>query len=102
MYFGIVGNYNLISSKVKGFDQLGGNIMMSVLIKLNTIEKVRSFVNLISKYDGDFQLERGRYVVDAKSIMGIFSLNLAEPLRLNVISEDNMEHLFEQLSLYMI
>ena len=71
--------------------------MKSVLVLLNTIEKVRGFVNLISKYDGEFQLAMGGYVVDAKSIMGIFSLNLAEPLHLNVISEENMDQLLEQL-----
>ena len=76
--------------------------MKSVLVLLNTIEKVRGFVNLISKYDGEFQLAMGGYVVDAKSIMGIFSLNLTEPLHLSVVSEDNMDNLFDKLSLYMV
>ena len=54
--------------------------MTSVTISLNSIEKVKQFVNLISKYDGDFDLTSGRYVIDAKSIMGIFSLDLSKPL----------------------
>ena len=76
--------------------------MKSVLVLLNTMEKVRSFVNLISKYDCDFRFTTGDYVVDAKSIMGIFSLNLTEPLHLSVVSEDNMDNLFDKLSLYMV
>ena len=76
--------------------------MKSVLVLLNTMEKVRSFVNLISKYDYDFQFAIGEYVVDAKSIMGIFSLNLTEPLQLTIISESNIENLFDKLSLYMV
>ena len=58
--------------------------MTSVTISLNSIEKVKQFVNLISKYDGDFDLTSGRYVIDAKSIMGIFSLDLSKPLKLDI------------------
>ena len=54
--------------------------MKSVNIKLNTIEDVRDFVNIISMSDLDADLSSGRYVVDAKSIMGIFSLDLSKPL----------------------
>lgn len=63
--------------------------MTSVQISLNSIEKVKSFVNEISKFDIDFDLVSGRYVIDAKSIMGIFSLDLAKPLNLNIHSDDN-------------
>lgn len=45
-------------------------------IRLSTIEEVRNFVNIVSKYDFEIDLKSGRYVVDAKSIMGIFSLDL--------------------------
>ena len=45
----------------------------SVMIKLNSIEKVKSFVDIITKIDADFDLISGRYLIDAKSIMGIFS-----------------------------
>ena len=76
--------------------------MKSVLVLLKTMEKVRSFVNLISKYDCDFQFLMGDYVIDAKSIMGIFSLNLTEPLHLSIVSEDNMDNLFDKLSIYMV
>ncbi|MCQ2506780.1 MAG: HPr family phosphocarrier protein, partial [Lachnospiraceae bacterium] len=54
--------------------------MKKIQISLNTIDKVKSFVNDISRFDSDFDLVSGRYVIDAKSIMGIFSLDLAKPI----------------------
>ena len=50
--------------------------MKTVRISLNSIDKVKSFVNDLTKFDVDFDLVSGRYVIDAKSIMGIFSLNI--------------------------
>ena len=50
--------------------------MKSVRLLLNTTDSVKSFVNLISSYDYDADIRSGRYVVDAKSILGIFSLDL--------------------------
>jgi len=58
--------------------------MKSVTILLDTIDKVRSFVSAVSRMDGDFDLVSARYVIDAKSIMGIFSLDLSKPLRLDI------------------
>ncbi len=58
--------------------------MKEYTIYLDTIARVKSFVNLVNRYDNDFDLLKGRYVVDAKSIMGIFSLDLEEPLDLQV------------------
>ena len=63
--------------------------MQKVVISLNSIDKVKSFVNTISQYDFDFDLISGRYVIDAKSIMGIFSLDLSKPIDLNIHAEDN-------------
>lgn len=57
-------------------------------IRLSTIEEVRSFVNIVSKYDFEIDLKSGRYVVDAKSIMGIFSLDLLNAIEVTVHSED--------------
>ena len=59
-----------------------------MVIRLNNIEKVKNFVNKISKIDAKVDLVSGRYVVDAKSIMGIFSLDLEKPLTVRVISGD--------------
>ena len=61
--------------------------MKTVQISLNSIDKVKSFVNDISKFDFDFDLVSGRYVIDAKSIMGIFSLDLSKPINLNIHAE---------------
>ena len=47
--------------------------MTSVEVSLNTIDKVKAFVNEVCKFEADFDLVSGRYVIDAKSIMGIFS-----------------------------
>ena len=54
--------------------------MKTVKIRLSTIAEVRDFVNLVAAYDGDVDLISGRYVVDGKSIMGIFSLDLLQPI----------------------
>jgi len=58
--------------------------MKTVRISLNSIDKVKSFVNDIAKYEFDFDLVSGRYVIDAKSIMGIFSLDLSKDIDLNI------------------
>ena len=65
--------------------------MKTVQISLNSIDTVKSFVNEITKYDFDFDLISGRYVIDAKSIMGIFSLDLSKPIQLNIHVEDEAE-----------
>ena len=75
--------------------------MKTVQISLNSIDKVKSFVNEITKYDYDFDLVSGRYVIDAKSIMGIFSLDLLKPIKLTAHS-DNTDELFAEIKPYMI
>lgn len=65
--------------------------MKTLQISLNSIDKVKAFVNDITKFDCDFDLVSGRYVIDAKSIMGIFSLDLSKPLTLNVHNDDDAE-----------
>ena len=62
--------------------------MKTVQISLNSIDKVKSFVNTLTKFDCDFDLVSGRYVIDAKSIMGIFSLDLSRALTLIVHADD--------------
>jgi phosphotransferase system HPr-like phosphotransfer protein len=76
--------------------------MKTVSIFLNTIDKVKSFVNDISKFNYDFDLVSGRYVVDAKSIMGIFSLDLSKPIELNIHTEDGVEEVLEFLKPYIV
>ena len=57
-------------------------------IMLHSINDVKSFVNTVNKYDFDVDLTSGRYVVDAKPIMGIFSLDLSKPIKVEVFTED--------------
>lgn len=77
--------------------------MKTVDISLNTIEKVKSFVNTINKYDFDFDLISGRYVIDAKSIMGIFSLDLSKPITLDIrADEEHVESIMESLKDYIV
>ena len=76
--------------------------MKTVQISLNSIDRVKSFVNTITQFDYDFDLVSGRYVVDAKSIMGIFSLDLSKPIDLAIHSEANMEEILEVLKPYLI
>jgi phosphotransferase system HPr-like phosphotransfer protein len=59
-------------------------------------------VNDITKFENDFDLVSGRYVIDAKSIMGIFSLDLSKPIDLNIHAEENMDEIMEILSPYII
>ena len=75
--------------------------MQSVMISLNSIEKVKYFVNIITQYDGDFDLSSGRYVIDAKSIMGIFSLDLSKPLKLDIYNDTIMEELLPLIDEYL-
>lgn len=77
--------------------------MKTVNISLNTIEKVKSFVNTINRYDCDFDLISGRYVIDAKSIMGIFSLDLSKPIALDIrADEEHMESIVASLKDYIV
>jgi len=69
--------------------------MKIVNIKLSTIEDVRNFVNAATKCDADIDLESGRYVVDAKSIMGIFSLDLTRPINVVAYCDDDEAFLKE-------
>lgn len=56
--------------------------MVTKTVMLNTINDVKNFVTIVSKYDFEVDLTSGRYVIDAKSIMGIFSLDLSKPIKL--------------------
>lgn len=76
--------------------------MTTVKISLNSIDKVKSFVNEITKFDSDFDLISGRYVIDAKSIMGIFSLDLSKPIELSIHSDDNVDEILKALAPYVI
>ena len=74
--------------------------MKTVKISLNSIDKVKSFVNDITKFDVDFDLVSGRYVIDAKS-MGIFSLDLSKPIDLNIHADSDVDTILAVLKPYM-
>jgi len=87
---------------VEGFGQEGSVVMKTVKISLNSIDKVKAFVNDITKFDYDFDLVSGRYVIDAKSIIGIFSLDLSKPIDLNIHAEENIDQILDTLKPYII
>ena len=76
--------------------------MKTVRISLNSIDKVKSFVNEITKFDYDFDLVSGRYVIDAKSIMGIFSLDLSKPIDLNIHANEGADEVLAILAPYIV
>lgn len=62
--------------------------MKSVMIRLSLVENVNKFVNIVARYPFEMDLRAGRHVVDAKSILGIFSLDLSKPIALEIYSDD--------------
>lgn len=62
-----------------------------IRVKLSTLQDVKKFVDLSTKLEGDVFLQSGQYVVDGKSIMGIFSLSLLEPIEMEIIEKDERE-----------
>ena len=70
-------------------------------IRLSSIEDVRNFVELVRQFEGDIDLASGRYIVDAKSIMGIFSLDLMKPITLTAYGEAS-EQLIKDLAPYIV
>lgn len=75
--------------------------MKTVSISLNSIDKVKSFVNDITKFSSDFDLVSGRYVIDAKSIMGIFSLDLSKPIDLNIHADAELDEIMPIINKYL-
>ena len=75
--------------------------MKTFNIQLNSINDVKLFVNTVSAYSCDIDLTSGRYVVDAKSIMGIFSLDLSKPIKVEIFSDD-CDQLMGELERFMV
>ena len=76
--------------------------MKSYMLDLNSIERVKGFVNAIESFEGYFDLASGRYVIDAKSIMGIFSLDLSKPIDLNIHSENDVDEILSKLEPFIV
>ena len=75
--------------------------MTNVKVRLSSIQDVRNFVDTVTKYNIDIDLSSGRYIVDAKSIMGIFSLDLSKELTLNIHS-DNCGAFLDEIKSYIV
>ena len=72
--------------------------MKSFYIKLNEINDVYTLVNTLVAYDGEVDLESGRYVVDGKSLLGIFSLDLRQPVKMIIHDENKVDELLSKLA----
>ena len=75
--------------------------MKTYNILLKSINDVKDFVNSVNKYDFDIDLTSGRYVVDAKSIMGIFSLDLSNPIKIDIYC-DSCDAIYNEIKDYII
>ncbi|MBD5131680.1 MAG: HPr family phosphocarrier protein [Clostridiales bacterium] len=74
--------------------------MKSVQIKFPTTESVKEFVNVVSRYPYEIDLHSGRYVVDAKSLLGIFSLDLVKPIACEIYN-DNCDELLKDINKFI-
>ena len=75
--------------------------MKTCQVKLTSIQDVREFMEIVTRCDFEIDLCSGRYVVDAKSIMGIFSLDLMKAITLTAHTDDETG-LFDELSKFMV
>ena len=76
--------------------------MKSLKVSLSMAESVKNFVNVVSKYPYDIDLRSGRFVIDAKSLLGIFSLDLSKPIDLNIHDDDGVDEILSALEPYII
>ena len=75
--------------------------MKSVTLKLSQAEEIKEFVNTVNRYANEMDLRAGRHVVDAKSILGIFSLDLSKPISLEIYSDDCAD-LMEEIQRFVV
>ena len=72
------------------------------IISLDSIADVNAFANTIAHFKSEIDLSSGRYIVNAKSIMGIFSLDLSKPIDLNIHADSNIDDILAALDAYII
>ncbi len=75
--------------------------MKKTTVMLDSISAVKNFVNIVTAYDYEVDLASGRYAVDAKSIMGIFSLDLSKPIQLTAHTDD-ADKFFNEIKDYIV
>ncbi|MBE7047146.1 MAG: HPr family phosphocarrier protein [Ruminococcaceae bacterium] len=77
--------------------------MKTFNILLKEINDVKNFVNIMCRFDTEMDLSSGRYIVDAKSIMGIFSLDLTKPIKAEIVADNgDAEALVKELAPYIV
>ena len=77
--------------------------MQEVQISLSSIDDVKQFVQTLTKFDGDFELISGKYIVDEKSILGLFSVDLSKPVVLRIdVEKTKMEEVLKAISMYSV
>jgi len=96
LYYYIIGSVPIITSMPQEVIK-----MKTIKVSLFSNTDVKDFVNIVSKYDFDIDLVSGRYVVDAKSIMGIFSLDLTKPIQVDLHTDD-ADAIIEELKPYTV
>jgi phosphotransferase system HPr-like phosphotransfer protein len=75
--------------------------MQEINIVLRDIQSIREFVKEVVTLDYDVDLVQGRYIVDAKSIMGIFALDITSPIKL-VAHTDDASDFFESIDRFLV
>ena len=75
--------------------------MQEMIVSLTNVQDIREFVNCVILVEYDVDLVQGRYTIDAKSIMGIFSLDLLSPIKL-IAHTDDADVLFEKISKFEV
>ena len=76
--------------------------MRNVQIKLNEINDVYTLVNTLVAFDGDVDLESGRYKVDGKSLLGIFSLDLRQPITMTIHNDEKADELLAKMDSFVV
>ena len=77
--------------------------VQDVQISLRSIDDVKQFIQTITMFDGNFELISGKYIVDAKSILGVFSIDLSKPVVLRIdVEKTKMEEVLKAISVYRV
>lgn len=77
--------------------------MQEIQISLKSINDVKQFVQTITMFDGEFELISGKYIVDAKSILGLFSVDLSKPVTLRIeVTDSKLEDILNAISKYRV
>ena len=76
--------------------------MTTATVNIDSLDKIQAFVKIINEYNGRFDLVSGCSRLNAKSIMGIFSLDISRPLHLNIYNDENAAYVTDAISAFII